>query len=219
MGNLYIFLDEAGDFEFSRKGSKYFILTSVTTNNIMPLATELYNLKHDLISNFRLDIEYFHAHEDSWPIRNRVFPLIAGSNHFRVDAIVAEKPKVYPPLRPAYKFYPRMMGILLKWVYRFLPPQSFSGVFVFMDYLKLAGQREAFLKGAKEAVHPYLRRGQLYAVMLHQSKSHPYLQVADYCGWAIQRYWEHNDNGPRSHIKGLLKSEFNVFELGSERFY
>ena len=219
MRNLYIFLDEAGDFEFSQKGSKYFILTSVTTDNIMPLVIELYNLKHDLISNFKCGVEYFHAYKDSWPVRNRVFSLIEGSNHFRVDVIVAEKAKTYPSLRPAYKFYPKLMGILLKWVYRFLPPQDFSGVFVFMDYLKLVGQREAFLKGAKEVIHPYLRQGQAYAVMLHHSKSHPYLQVADYCGWAIQRYWEHNDIRPRNHIKELLKSEFNVFEVGSERFY
>jgi len=219
MSSLYIFIDEAGDFDFSPKGSKYLILTSVTTDNIMPLARELYGLKHDLISNTGLDVEYFHAYNDRPQVRDRVYSVIEGSNNIRVDAIIAEKAKTHPSLREPYKFYPRMMGILLKWVYQFLPPENYSGVLVFMDYLQLPGQREAFMKGARQAVHPYLRRGQPYNVMLHHSMSHPYLQIADYCGWAIQRRWEQQDDRPRNRIRGLLKSEFDVFAIGTERFY
>lgn len=219
MSSLYIFIDEAGDFDFSQKGSKYLILTSVTTDNIMPLARELYELKHDLISKRGLEVEYFHARDDRRQVRDRVYSVIERNSNIRVDAIIAEKAKTHPSLTEPYKFYPRMMGILLKWIYQFLPPQNYSGVFVFMDYLQLPGQREAFMKGAKEAVHPYLQRGQPYGVMLHRSMSHPYLQVADYCGWAIQRRWEQQDDRPWSRIRGLLKSEFDVFAIGTERFY
>lgn len=151
MSSLYIFIDEAGDFDFSQKGSKYLILTSVTTDNIMPLARELYELKHDLISNTGLEVEYFHARDDRRQVRDRVYSVIERNSNIRVDAIIAEKAKTHPSLTAPCKFYPRMMGILLKWIYQFLPPQNYSGVFVFMDYLQLPGQREAFMKGAKEA--------------------------------------------------------------------
>lgn len=207
MNNLYTFLDESGDFVFFSKGTKYLVLTSVTTHDIRPLCSELYDLKHNLILRGSL-AEYFHAYNDNRSIRNEVFCIIGGCDHFRVDTIVVDKPKTPPALQAIYRFYPRVMQELLKVVYQSLPPRNFEQVVVFMDYIHLPGKREAFMKGAKEAVRPYLRKSQEYRVMLHQSKSHPYLQIADYCGWAISRRWERSDQSYHNRIKHLIKSEF-----------
>ena len=56
--HLYVFLDEAGDFNFSLTGTRFFTLTTIT--NIRPFSRDapLMSLKYDLIE-VGLDIEYF----------------------------------------------------------------------------------------------------------------------------------------------------------------
>ena len=137
---LYVFLDEAGNFDFSPGGTKYFILSAVSKERPFQAYHELTELKYNLVEGGK-DIEYFHAQRDNSKVRNRVFHAIETSrSDIRVDAIVAEKAKTYPSLRPHWRFYPRLMAILLNWVFRFVIPQSYSGVYVFMDYIKLVGK-------------------------------------------------------------------------------
>jgi hypothetical protein len=57
---LYIFLDEAGNLDFSSNGTKYFLLTSVTKERPFLAYKEMTELKYDLVEQ-GLDIEYFHA--------------------------------------------------------------------------------------------------------------------------------------------------------------
>jgi len=64
MKSLFIFIDESGNFDFSSKGTKYFILSAVSTLN--PLGKErLEEIKYDLMKN-GTNLEYFHATEDKY---------------------------------------------------------------------------------------------------------------------------------------------------------
>ncbi len=73
----YIFLDEAGNFDFSPKGTYYFVLTSVSTRRPFAAHGPLDDYKHDCLE-FGLDTEYFHCAQDNPRVRSRVFELIAG---------------------------------------------------------------------------------------------------------------------------------------------
>jgi len=207
MNDLYTFLDESGDFVFSSKGTKYLALTSVATHDIEPLCNGLREPKHNLVLRGFL-VECFHAYNNKKSIRNQVFSLIAGSDHFQVDTIIVDKPNTPRNLQAVCESYPNVMQELLKIVYQSLPPRHFERIVLFTDYLHVPVKREAFMKGAEEAVHPYLPRSQEYRMMQHQSKSHPYLRIADYRGWAIQRRWERGDKSYHSRIEHLIKSEF-----------
>jgi hypothetical protein len=48
-GCAYIFLDEAGNLDFSLKGTSYFVLTSVSMRRPFPACTALDAYKHDCI--------------------------------------------------------------------------------------------------------------------------------------------------------------------------
>ena len=63
MGNLYIYLDESGNFDFSDNGTPFFLLCAMTTPR--PAATQqpLQELKYKLLEDGN-DIEGFHASED-----------------------------------------------------------------------------------------------------------------------------------------------------------
>jgi hypothetical protein len=49
--------------------------------------------------------------------------------------------------------------------------------------------------------------------------SDPCLQVADYCCWAIQRKWERGDMRLYELIASKIRSEFDVFRLGTTVYY
>src|SRR2546423_4030113 len=113
---LYIFLDEAGDFDFSPSGSKYFIMASVTRERPFGDYSEFINLKYRLVEQ-GMDIEYFHAAEDRQVVRDQVFNIIQSNlAGMRIDAVIVEKRKTGPALREEIKFYPRMIGYLLRYV-------------------------------------------------------------------------------------------------------
>ncbi len=90
---LYVFLDEAGDLDFSPNGSRYFILACVTRERPFGDYSEFVNLKYEVVEQ-GMDIEYFHASEDRQMVRNRVFDIIQRNlTGMRVDALIVEKRK------------------------------------------------------------------------------------------------------------------------------
>ena len=67
--SLFIFLDESGNFDFSPKGTRHFVLTALSTTDPEEMAPALYRLKHELVLAGQ-DIEYFHAVDVKMAIAN-----------------------------------------------------------------------------------------------------------------------------------------------------
>src|SRR5258708_40335839 len=72
---LYIFLDEAGNLDFSRNGSKYFVLGCITKERPFQAYKELTEFKYDQVERGTA-LEYFHASENAQAVRNGVFDII-----------------------------------------------------------------------------------------------------------------------------------------------
>src|SRR5712691_2186298 len=134
---LYIFLDEAGDFDFSPHGSRYFIMASVTRERPFGDYSEFIDLKYGLVEQ-GMDIEYFHASEDRQAVRDRVFDIIQRNlTGMRIDAVIVEKRKTGPALRAETRFYPRMLGYLLRYVLERHSLDQYSEVIVFTDRIPI----------------------------------------------------------------------------------
>lgn len=221
MSILYIFLDESGDFEFSPKGSKFFVLTSLITEDVHPISSALNTLKYSIIEtapNFR-ELEYFHAYNDPPPIRNQLYELLSKLDGYRVDSVSVAKHVIHPPMRPVWKFYPHMLKLLTRWVFQEIEIAKYERLIFIMDYLKLTRDREAFLKGVKENVKPLLEAGQRVDAWLHGSRSHYPLQAVDYFGWAISRWYERGDSSYRKIIAHRINSDFRYYTRVSHRYY
>lgn len=216
---LYIFLDEGGNLDFSPTGTKYFILTSLTKERPFEAYKPLAELKYDIIE-LGTDIEYFHASENAQPIRNRVFDII--ENHLegtRVDSLVVEKRKVGPALRAVERFYPEMLGYLLKYVMEGMKHGVYKEILVFTDSLPVRRKREAIEKAIKKTLSKKLPAGIRYRIFHHESKSNMDLQIADYCTWAIYRKWDLQDERSYSRIKAVIQSEYDIFQIGTNFYY
>jgi hypothetical protein len=64
-----------------------------------------------------------------------------------------------------------------------------------------------------------LPAGKTYRVHHYASKTSHYLQVADYCNWAIYRKWENLDTRSYKLIEGAVRSEFDIFQAGTTFYY
>ena len=216
---LYVFLDEAGDFNFSVTGTRFFTLTTITKNRPFSWDTPVISLKYDLIE-VGLDIEYFHAAEDRQAVRDRVFSIIADNLiDLRIDSLIVEKPKTGPSLQVLEKFYPRMIGYLLRYVLDPKNLKDFAEVIVITDSIPVSRKREAVEKAVKQALSKMLPSGTGYRILHHASKSCVGLQIADYCNWAIFRKWERQDLRSYELIRSGISSEFDIFRSGMRYCY
>lgn len=222
MPTLYIFLDEGGNFDFSTTGSQYFTLTCVSLYRPFKLHTGLDTYKYNLIEHRlvpRIEMEYFHCADDNKHVRGKVFSMLADSiPQDSVDSVVVEKRKTGPALQPPEKFYPKMLGYLLRYAVE-KASHGIGEVVVITDNLPVAKKRKAIEKAVKTVLASMLPEATPYRVMHHSSRAHYGLQIADYFNWAIYRKWEHGDASSHQKIKLQIRSEFDIFKTGTRYYY
>ena len=187
---LYVFLDEGGNFDFSAGGTPYFLLTSIVKERPFAAYQDMTELKYDLIET-GANIEYFHAAEDAQATRNRVFDIIERRlEGVRIDSLIIEKRKTGPALQHPEKFYPKMLGYLLRHVLERHHLDRYREVLVFTDRIPVAKKRNAVEKAVRMTLADMLPKSARYRLLHHDSKSNFDLQIADYCNWAIYRKWD-----------------------------
>ena len=216
---LYLFLDEAGNLDFSRTGTRYFLLGCITKVRPFHAYQEMTELKYDMIEE-GLQLEYFHAAEDRQATRNRVFDII--QRHLpgvRVDALLVEKCKTSPALQVEERFYAHMLGQLLRFILGQHQLEEYAEVIVFTDRIPVQRKRGAVEKAAKQTLAGLLPAGTRYRVLHHDSKSNFDLQIADYCTWAIYRKWALADARSFDVIASVVRKEWDYFSDETACYY
>jgi hypothetical protein len=219
--SLNIFIDESGNFDFSPNGTRHFLLTAVSTTDCPDLYSGYFRLRHQMAA-VGLDLEEFHATEDRQAVRNQMFGLLGehvAHRCFSVDAIIAQKNKAHPAIREETAFYPRLLKILLHWVFRHRTAERVDRINVWAARIGTKKKRIAFEKAIKSYLAYELQTDLPYDIFIHSSASHPMLQVADYCCWAIWRKWKDGDLRSYSRIQSAVLTEFDVFRNGRKEYY
>lgn len=221
MPPLNIFIDESGNFDFSPNGTRHFILTAVSTTDCADLYSGYFRLRHQIAAT-GLDLEEFHATEDRQAVRNQMYDLLAEHvTHgcFSVDAIIAQKNKANPTIREETAFYTRLLKMLLHWIFRQRTAEGVDRINVWAARIGTKKKRTAFEKAIKSYLGHQLQTSLPFDVFIHSSVSHPMLQVADYCCWAISRKWKDGDLRSYSRIQSAVLTEFEVFRNGRKEYY
>lgn len=218
MGERYVFADEAGNFDFARKpsASRYFILATVTSAHC-GVGDDLLKLRRDLgWRGMHLD-RVFHATEDPQGVRDEVFALLARAE-FRVDATILDKSKAQPHVAATpQRFYKTAWYLHFKYVAPQIVAHS-DRLFVAAASLGTKKKRGTFHAAVDDVVRQ-VSPCRSHRVAFWPADSDPCLQVADYCTWAIQRFWERGDDRSRTLIKDKIRSEFDVWERGKIHYY
>ena len=221
MSRLYIFADEAGCMEFSRKPnvSRYFILTTVSMDSCK-VGDALAELRREMAWRKEDLGDYFHATTDKQAVRNAVYDLIC-KHDFRVQATIMEKTKAQPQVRTSRpNFY--QYG----WYYhfKFSAPKIIAKATELMVVAASLGnkkERKAF-EGAVTTVLRQTMPALPYIANFCPAAVDPCLSVADYCAWAIQRKWEspkQRDTKSYDLIKDRITYEFDLWHRGATHHY
>jgi hypothetical protein len=213
MTALYVFIDVSGNYDFAGTGTRYLVMTGLTCTDICSGIIELHTCKHRLIDG-GFEVEYFHAAEDQQAVRNKVFDIVSKFDHVRIDSVISEKSNIPTSLQSTGQIYPYMVEMLLNSLLTVggIKTKKSDKVFIFMDReLSHSRDREPLIKGVKKYLSQHLSRTP-YQILMHSSMSHTYLQVVDYCSWAIYRKWEMSDRRSYDKIQRLIKSERPIFE-------
>lgn len=230
-GPLFIFLDESGNLDFSPKGSRYWSLTAVCTFSPVSGRSVFAEHHYELAAD-GVGIEYFHATEDKQSVRDKMFANIlklddAGGVH----SVLAEKRKAHPSLYKTSRivkgkekivtdearFYNLVCRTLLKYV---INRAAYQGATCFVIVLSslFTKEKQSQLEGAlKSAIKSLTTRP--FHVYFRANKADINCQIADYCGWAITVAWERDEKRSLDIIKSVVKSQFDLFQRGTDFFY
>ena len=209
---VYIFLDESGNLDFGPRGTRYFVLTSVSMRRSFEINYVLDSYAYDCIEN-GIDLEYFHCYNDTKRVRRCVFDLI--SKHLdamTIDCLVIEKPAVSATLTMGESFYPTMFARLIE-----IAQPAGTGdadspeVVVISDTVPINRGRRAVEKSIQTTLLRALPRVR-HRILHHQSRSHYGLQIADYCSWAIFRKWASGDDTWYEQIQSAIRREHTILD-------
>ena len=147
----------------------------------------------------------FHAREDATPKRERVISVLRKHKNWMYAAIVVEKCKVNSVLWEPETFYPKFCGMLLRFVFRGRVKPGTTKLLIYTDTLPFTGNRaKAAETTIKAACHADLPDGMPFHVLHHRRESNAWIQVADYCCWAVCRKWEQGNHEAYNQLNSRL---------------
>jgi hypothetical protein len=222
---LYIFVDEAGDMDFSQKGSKHYMFNFLVKRRPFNLHEYISNYRYTLLErnldpfiDKRLDIESFHACEDNKYIREELFNIISTFDKVAVKtySYALEKPKVSPEKRREKdQFYIDNLSYAIQ---RLLDKLGIDKNFIVItDRLPVRQNKRKQVGALKKGIKEYLKSKNLkirYDIFHHCSASSANLQIVDYISWAIFRKFEHGDD---TYFKKIEKYLIEVDEMTKNR--
>ena len=215
---LYIFVDEAGDMDFSQNGTKHYMFSFLVKQRPFTLHEYISNYRYSLLERNldplqtnKLDIEYFHATNDNRYIRDEIFKIISTFEEEKVKlySYILEKPKVLPNKRNNKDtFYIENLKYAIKKLLDKL--QIATNFIIITDRLPLQKNKKSQIKALKQGIQEYIRAKKLdirYDIFHHCSASSVNLQIVDYLSWAIFRKFEKQDTKYYDKIKDYILNE------------
>jgi hypothetical protein len=218
----YLFSDESGDFYFSRSphASRYFAVGTLLVDEVElgRLRQAMAALRDSLAwANHGLD-SYFHATDDSDPIRKAVFTVLSNFD-FRVDVTLLEKAKAMPRCRTDEATF-----FKYAWFYhlKYAAPRCFGvddEAMIIAAELGTRKKRRAFRAAIEDVMTQCIPYRVKRTLAFWPCSSDFALQAADYCLWAVTRKLERGDDRYYNVIKGKIGSEFDLWSTGSTVYY
>jgi len=147
---IYLFIDEAGNFDFGHSGTRHFLLAGVLMRRPFAHLPALLDVKYDLLEE-GLDLEYFHASEDRQAVRDRVFGCLAAhADRMRLHSVVACKTEIEDALRAPERLYAAAFEQLVRDALSADPPPA-GGQFVVVTDALPVRRGGAAVRGAVRA--------------------------------------------------------------------
>lgn len=193
---LWVFIDESGNFDFSERGTRHFLMTAVATDDPGASATHLLRLKYEqmLRGSNQLD---FHATHNSRGTRKRVLSLIGDMSHIRSMTVVFDKAQYRALPDSTTRFILAASTAIAEWACEFAGPTHDHVTLVF-DTAYTTAQMSQVKHHLKIVI---AARRMSYRIHFHRVANEPNGQIADYIAWSHFRMIERSDDEGRKHLR------------------
>jgi hypothetical protein len=191
---MEIWGDESGNVDFATTGSRHFVVCTMVSHD-PALATDLLALRRSLTERGHELHDGFHASEDRQVVRDEVFALLAARD-IRIDATYYTKSRAYTRLRDDLDYFYKLAWYMHM---RYVLPVVCRGTesaFIGIASLGVRRKRQLYAEAMRDVAAQCLGRTRARCAYW-SAPSHPAIQAADYCTWAIARLVEGGD--PRSY--------------------
>lgn len=204
---VFVFLDESGNFDFSEKGTRFFVLTAFITSEPMVCAAGISRLRYEFLGR-ALDTQLpFHASENSHGTRVRFIQSLCGGEHeCRVHSIYGEKSSAYSAIQSDVGLYAAFAKAMGKYLLRSLSALNRPVALIYDSALR--GKKQKVFLASVKAVLNQLNLP--YRITFSSVSQEPNGQIADMYAWALSRVLERGDNR-YSHALPAAHSAFNLF--------
>jgi hypothetical protein len=221
LSTLHIHTDESGNFDFSPKGSRYYVFAAAWTYHPAALAANLSALRLEQIKAGHGEfLSSFHACEDSPWLRDRVISVLLSHTPWSFAAIVVEKAKVNPSIYDPQHFYPKFLTMVLRFILRGRVRPGTSQILIYADTLPMVRKQATSVQVAIKSSCQREQTNIPFHVLNHRRESNAWLQVADYCCWSVCRKWEHGNTDAYDRLKVKLSAtEIDPTSRGGGRTY
>jgi hypothetical protein len=215
--SLYAYLDEAGNYDFSERGSKFFIMTcAIMRRPFTDTHKEMLELKYDCLES-GLDLDRFHASDDVQNTRDRFYAILTEhSDDYDVYSIAIEKSLLAEEYHNPTHLYASAFKLLSDYIIE-LDLTAYDQLIVITDAIPTNAKLNHLKAPLKSSLKSVLAGSNTeFALYHHASASDLNLQVVDYFCWAIQRYLERDDDRSLVLIKDSLKGIWRVKGNGDD---
>jgi len=206
---FYIFIDESGNFDFTSKGTKHFVLGAYATFQPAESALSLLRLKYELL-NKGVDNPEFHASYDKQAVRDRVFETINKIPMFKPHVIYGNKELLVTRLRSDQGIYTLFRRAMIRFYCASIDTSVTSNVVVIFDQA-LTKTKQGILAGV---LKPELKKlGIPFGLYFHRMSTEYNGQIADYISWSKYVSLERNEPRPWAALQlGCRPTDFNIFQ-------
>jgi len=198
----FIYIDEAGDFDFTSGGTEHFVMTCMVTKEPCSIAAGLLKVRYKTISDLkaitkRSEKYYsFHASNDLQYIRDEVFQILHRCRrNFQTFAVVLNKANLKSQHKVDSHVYASAFTQLIDIAFRHSSLVATSkAVVVVTDSIPVQKRKDTVRAQLKQCLKRWAAgHKKSYQLFHHQSANELNLQAVDYLSWALFRKWERGD--------------------------
>lgn len=204
---LFLFVDESGDFDFTERGSRHFVMAGFTSLSPLRSASAMQALKYELLADGER-VDSFHATEDSLIIRSRTFGVITKLCHASAHVIFVEKSQLHPHYKSDVRMHAMFAKLMVDYVSTIYDREDYVRVVVVFDQCLPKAKQKVFHQSLKSHLKALKKPVDLIFQSLKLDMNG---QIADYVAWAKFRQLERDDPEYWNLLsKTLRPTEFEV---------
>lgn len=198
---LFIFIDESGNFDFSGRGTRHFVMAGVIALAPLDTAIEMHALRYRLIAQGQ-NVRQFHASEDRQSVRNAVFSAMQRMPDARALVVHGDKSRMPTHLQSDTALHSLFGGSLVTMAIQAHTSDEYRQTVVVFDQALTKTKQGAF----HAAVKPRLKAlGKPFHLYFQPMISDANGQLADYIAWSKFVQLERAEERPWAAVNEALR--------------